>query len=103
LQADKATRLQAKQQLKREAFAMQTEAHTKVIHIFVQIDKQKQVEVEFNTDHVTGAAIKEKAGVPADYELAIVRGNKRDVVADNQTIEIKDGEHFIAVPGGTVS
>jgi hypothetical protein len=75
----------------------------KTIHIFVQIDNQKQVKVEFTTDEVTGAEIKEKAGVPSDYDLAIIRGNKREAVADNQTVRIEEGEHFIAVPGGSVS
>ena len=82
---------------------MQSDVHVKTIHIFVQIDKQNPVRVEFDTDHVTGAEIKAKAGVPADYDLAIVHGNKRDVVGDNQLIEIREGEHFIAVPGGNVS
>ena len=82
---------------------MQSDVHVKTIHIFVQIDKQNPVKVEFDTDHVTGAQIKAKAGVPGDYELAIVHGNKRDAVADNQVIEIREGEHFIAVPSGSVS
>ena len=82
---------------------MQSDVHVKTIHIFVQIDKQSQVKVGFDTDHVTGAQIKAKAGVPADYELAIIHGNKRDAVGDDQVIEIREGEHFIAVPSGSVS
>lgn len=80
-----------------------TTATEKAVHIFIKIDHQKEVRVEFHKDRVTGAEIKAKANVPSDYELAIVRGHKHEAVADNQEIEIKDGEHFIAVPGGSVS
>lgn len=82
---------------------MDTQTHTRTIHIFVEIDRNKQVKVEFNTDDVTGLQIKQKAGVPADYELARVEGNRRIAVPDDQVIEIKNGEHFIAVPSGNVS
>lgn len=82
---------------------MVTETHITTVHIFVEIDRNKQVKVEFETDHVTGSQIKQKAGVPADYELARVDGNRRIAVGDDQVIEIKNGEHFIAVPSGNVS
>ena len=80
---------------------MQTQ--TTAVHIFVEIDRNHEVKVEFDTNHVTGLQIKQKAGVPPDYELARVEGNRRIVVPDDQVIEIKNGEHFIAVPSGNVS
>ena len=80
---------------------MQTQTTT--VHIFVEIDRNHEVKVEFDTNHVTGLQIKQKAGVPPDYELARVEGNRRIVVPDDQVIEIKNGEHFIAVPSGNVS
>jgi len=73
------------------------------IFVFVQIDHEKHVKVEFDKSRVTGAEIKAKAGVPSDYELAIVHGQRHEAVRDNQEIEIRDGEHFVAVPGGSVS
>jgi hypothetical protein len=82
---------------------MTTQSHVTTIHIFVEIDRNKQVKVEFDTDDVTGLQIKQKAGVPPDYELARIEGNRRIAVADGQLIEIKNGEHFIAVPSGNVS
>jgi hypothetical protein len=82
---------------------MTTQSHVTTIHIFVEIDRNKQLKVEFDTDDVTGLQIKQKAGVPPDYELARVEGNRRIAVADDQLIEIKNGEHFIAVPSGNVS
>ena len=78
-------------------------AAEKAIHIFVQIDHQKEVRVEFHQDRITGREIKQKAGVPSDYELAIHRGHKLEPVRDDEVIEIHNGERFIAVPGGSVS
>jgi len=82
---------------------MTADTHVHTVHIFVQIDRNQPVKVEFDTDQVTGAEIKTKAGVPADYELAKVKGNQREYVPDDQPIEIKDGDRFEAVPPGTVS
>ncbi len=79
------------------------EAKQQTIHIFVEVDRKDKVKVEFDTDRVTGKQIKEKAHVPADYEIAKVKGNEREYVPDAQEIEIKNGDHFIAVPPGTVS
>jgi hypothetical protein len=80
---------------------MQTQTTT--VHIFVEIDRKNQVRIEFDTHHVTGLQIKQKAGVPSDYELAKVEGNRRIAVPDDQLIEIKNGERFIAVPSGNIS
>jgi hypothetical protein len=77
--------------------------HSTTVHVFVEIDRNKKVNVEFDTDHVTGLQIKQKAGVPSDYELARVEGNRRIAVPDDQVIEIENGEHFVAVPSGNVS
>jgi hypothetical protein len=82
---------------------MVTPTHNTIVHVFVEIDRNKQVKVEFDTDHVTGLQIKQKSGVPFDYELARVEGNRRIAVPDDQVIEIKNGEHFVAVPSGNIS
>jgi hypothetical protein len=76
---------------------------TTVIHIFVELNKNDKKKVEFNTDDVTGLQIKQKAGVPADYDLARRQGQKLELVKNDQTIEIKNGEHFVALPPGTIS
>lgn len=77
-------------------------AATKV-HIFVELNKKDQKKVEFDTDHVTGLQIKQEAGVPPDYDLARRLGSKLELVTNDQTIEIKNGEHFVALPPGTIS
>ncbi len=73
------------------------------VHIFVELSKTEQKKVEFNIDHVTGLQIKQQAGVPTYYDLARRLGQKLELVTNDQTIEIKNGEHFVALPPGTVS
>ena len=68
------------------------------IHIFVGKTK-----IEFDTDHVTGQQIKEKAGVPLDYDLAHKVHGELVQVRNDELIEIKEGEHFEALPPGTIS
>jgi len=72
--------------------------------------KPKPVEIEVNNQPVempshteTGLAIKEKAGVPADFILYIKHGKQLDEVSDNETIELHHEEKFIAVSGQDVS
>jgi hypothetical protein len=72
-------------------------------HIFVQINKDKQEKVEFDHTNVTGLEIKEKAGVPLGDDLALRVGEKLEQIANDQSITIKNGEHFVALPPGTIS
>lgn len=73
------------------------------IHIFVELNKNDKRKIEFDTDHVTGLQIKQQAGVAADYDLARRQGQKLELVTNDQTIEIKNGEQFVALPPGTIS
>jgi hypothetical protein len=68
------------------------------VHIFVGKTK-----VEFDTDQVTGRQIKEKAGVPLENDLAIKRGGELVLVTNDELITIKNGEHFVDLPAGTIS
>jgi hypothetical protein len=74
-----------------------------MIHIFVEIDRHTQKKLDFDRDRVTGSQIKEKAGVPLEDDLARRSGQKLDLVTNDQTIIIKDGEHFVVFPPGTIS
>ena len=76
---------------------------TTTVHVFVELNKNDQKKIEFNTDQVTGLQIKVAAGVPGDYDLARRLGQKLELVTNDQTIQIKDGEHFVALPPGTIS
>jgi hypothetical protein len=82
---------------------MSTEAKPRTIHVFVQIENQKEIEVEFSSETVTAAQIKLAAGIPPDFALAIKREGRPHPLRDDEVIQIKNGEHFIAVPNGTVS
>ena len=75
----------------------------KAVHIFVEISRHEQKKVEFPTDQVTGQQIKTEAGVPLDNDLARRQGQKLELVTNDQIITIKDGEHFVSLPPGTIS
>lgn len=57
----------------------------------------------FTTDaeQLTGDQIKSLASAPTDYELFLVHGNDSTPIGPNQTVQIKNGEHFRAIPPGT--
>jgi len=76
---------------------------TTTIHIFVEITKTDQRKFEFHQDQVTGRQIKEDAGVPLDNDLAVRREGKLELVTNDETITIKNGLHFVALPPGTIS
>lgn len=79
------------------------ETATKMIHVFIDIDRTNEKKLEFDTSEVTGRQIKEKAGVPLDDDLARKQGHKLELVTNDQVITIKDGEHFVVLPPGTIS
>lgn len=82
---------------------MNTIAASTTVHIFVELNKNDKKKIEFDTDHVTGLQIKQRASVPDDYDLARRHGQKLELVTNDQIVEIKNGEHFVALPPGTIS
>ncbi len=52
-------------------------------------------------EELSGAAIKQLAKIPPDYELFEVKGNETERIADNQLVRIHENEHFRAIPAGT--
>ena len=73
------------------------------VHVFIEIDRHKQEKLEFDHAEVTGRQIKEKAGVPLADDLALRHGQKLELVTNEQVITLKEGEHFVALPPGTIS
>lgn len=74
------------------------------IHILVEVETHKPpVKVEFDTPEVTGRAIKDTAGVPLDNDLARREGQKLELVTNDELITIKNGDHFVSLPPGTIS
>lgn len=82
---------------------VETETEVDLIHIFVEIDRKTRKKLEFSTPEVTGRQIKEQAGVPLENDLARRQGQKLDLVTNDQPITIKNGEHFVVFPPGTIS
>ena len=50
---------------------------------------------------LSGNGIKQLANVPQNYELFLIHGNQSEPIGPDQTLEIKNGEHFRAIPPGT--
>ncbi len=73
------------------------------VHIFLEIDRTTKKKLEFETDRVSGREIKDKGGVPLDHDLAKRQGKRLELVTNDQVIEIKNGDHFVALPPGTIS
>ena len=89
-----------------EAHQAGTAVETKhrVINIVVEVDGRNK-HVRFETSPVTGRQIRERAGAPLTDALArLVHGKPSGGnIGLDDLVEIKDGDHFIALPTGTVS
>jgi hypothetical protein len=57
--------------------------------------------IETTEVELSGAAIKQLAGVPADYQLFEIRGQETVPVGDNQVVKIHPELKFRAIPPGT--
>ena len=75
-----------------------------LIHIIVEVSKNDHRVVTFDHPEVTGKEIKEAAKVPLDSDLAIREpGGLDELVTNDETITIKNGERFVDLPAGTIS
>lgn len=75
----------------------------KTIHIFVEVSKQDKRKLEFEKEQVTGKEIKAGAQVPLDSDLAQRAQGRLELVTNEQTVTIKNGDYFVALPPGTIS
>jgi hypothetical protein len=80
------------------------EVKHRVINIVVEVDS-KNKHVQFESSPVTGRQIRERAGAPLTDDLTrLVHGKPTGGnIGLDDLVEIHDGEHFIALPTGTVS
>ena len=76
---------------------------TKTVHIFVEVTKTDHRKIEFEQDQVTGRQIKEKAGVPLDTDLAHRQEGQLELIGNDQVVRITNGDHFVALPAGSIS
>lgn len=76
----------------------------RTIRIFVEAEVHNPpVKLEFDTSQVTGRTIKDRAGVPLDNDLARREGQKLELVTNDDTITIRNGDRFVSLPPGTIS
>lgn len=75
-----------------------------VLNIVVEVDG-KNKHVQFDSSPVTGRAIRERAGAPLTDDLTRLEHGKPSGgnIGLDDLVPIKDGDHFIALPTGTVS
>ena len=75
-----------------------------VVNIVVEVDGKNR-HVQFDSSPVTGRAIRERAGAPLSDDLTrLIHGKPSGAnLGLDDLVEIKDGDHFIALPRGTVS
>lgn len=74
------------------------------ITIIVEVNGRDK-EIKFDRSPVTGAEIRSKAGVPSSDDLTRLVDGKPSGgnITLTDSVEIKDGEHFLAAPSGVVS
>ena len=84
--------------------AVATAAPKHVINIVVEVDGRNK-HVQFDSSPVTGRAIRERAGAPLTDDLTRLEHGKPSGgnIGLDDLVPIKDGDHFIALPTGTVS
>ncbi len=74
------------------------------INIVVEVDGHNK-HIAFDTNTVTGRQIREKAGAPLSDDLVrLVHGQPTGGnIGLDDVVEIRNGDHFLALPTGTVS
>lgn len=81
-------------------------AHEKHHTITISVEVNgKDKEVKFERSVVTGAEIRSKAGVPPSDDLTRLHHGKPTGgnIGPDESVEIKNDEHFLAAPNGVVS
>jgi hypothetical protein len=69
------------------------------IHITVIVQNR----YTFDTEVVTGTQIKERAGIPAGFSLHRRGKGGNEPIGDDQSFELRNGDHFFARPPSNVS
>ncbi len=78
--------------------------HAEPINIVVEVDGRNR-HLHFDSSPVTGRQIREAAGAPLTDDLTrLVHGKPSGAnIGLEELVEIRNGDHFIALPTGTVS
>jgi hypothetical protein len=82
----------------------QEAAKEKEIRISVEVDG-KDKHIVFQSSRVTGKEIRDKAGAPLSDDLVRLTHGKPSGgnIGLDESVEIHDGDRFLALPTGTVS
>jgi hypothetical protein len=80
------------------------DARPQQIHIFVEVNGRNK-RLQFDSSPVTGRQIRGEAGVPLTDDLTRLAHGKPTGgnIGLDEFVEINNGDHFIALPTGTVS
>jgi hypothetical protein len=80
------------------------DARLRQIHIFVEVNGRNK-RLQFDSSPVTGRQIREEAGVPLTDDLTrLIHGKPSGGnIGLDDPVDIHNGDHFIALPTGTVS
>ncbi len=78
--------------------------HPHPINIVVEVNGRNK-HVQFDSSPVTGRQIREAAGVPLTDDLTRLKHGKPTGgnIGLDELVDIQNGDHFIALPTGTVS
>jgi len=82
----------------------QPDARPRHIHIFVEVNGRNK-RLQFDASPVTGRQIREAAGAPLTDDLTRLQHGKPTGgnIGLDELVDIQNGDHFIALPTGTVS
>ncbi len=82
----------------------QAHPNSRIINIVIEVNG-KNKHVQFDKPLVTGREIRDAAGTsPSDDLTRLVHGKPTGGnIGPDDVVEIKNGDHFIALPTGTVS
>lgn len=81
-----------------------TQPSTHQVNIIVEVNG-KNKHVQFDKPVVTGREIRDAAGAAPSDDLTLLTHGKPSGgnIGPDDVVEIKNGDHFIALPTGTVS
>ena len=80
--------------------AVPTTAQATERDVHVVIDEKPYV---FETHDVTGLQIKATAGIPENYSLYRREHGANEPISNDESVELKQGDHFFSRPPSNVS
>jgi hypothetical protein len=79
------------------------DAKHETAHVTIQVGEQEPIPKDVPAGPTRVSQLKQELGAPADSVLWLVHGHTRTQYVDTETIDVEDGMHFEAIPGGGIS